>query len=555
MEENPFREADLSLRNHPESCILVIFGATGDLTHRKLIPALYNLAADGDLPAGLRVVGVARREKSDEEFRRGLEDLNREVSRQGHNDDLWARFSQNITYHTSEFSDQEGYLALKTRLDEMEAEGASPNRLYYLASAPEFFDDILLHLRQSGLNHAKNGWCRAVVEKPFGTDLATAQHLNQVVNDTFAEEHTYRIDHYLGKETAQNIMVLRFANQLFEVLWNNRFIDHVQITCAEHLGMEGGRGGYYDKSGAMRDMVQNHLLQLLSLVAMEPPADLSADGVRDEKVKVLKCLRPFRNVDEVAANVVRAQYTSGTVNGAEVPGYRREDRVNPGSMTESYVALKIMIDNWRWAGVPFYMRMGKRLPRKGTEISIHFKEAPKVLFNAAPGVRGDAGERPRHPHPTERGHLARDPLEAPRTGRDPAGGENGFPLPDEFRQGQSRGLRATPPRCDGRRRDALRPEGRGRDRVALRRPDRERLAPVGQSPEDGRVSRRLLGAEGGRRTPRTRAVTNGGDFEQTRPHLRLRRAPRLRPSGDGRRTARTGQGSGNAGSSRAARCP
>jgi glucose-6-phosphate 1-dehydrogenase len=391
MEENPFREADLSLRNHPESCVIVIFGATGDLTHRKLIPALYNLAADGDLPPGLRVVGFARREKSDEEFRTGLEELNKEVSRQGHNDDLWAQFSQSITYHTSEFADLEGYAALKRRLDEMEKEGASPNRLYYLASAPEFFDDILLHLRESGLNQSETGWCRAVVEKPFGTDLATAQHLNHVVNETFAEEHTYRIDHYLGKETAQNIMVLRFANQLFEVLWNNRFIDHVQITCAEHLGMEGGRGGYYDKSGALRDMVQNHLLQLLSLIAMEPPADLTADGVRDEKVKVLKSLRPFKNAEEVGKSVVRAQYTAGTVNGNEVPGYRREDRVNPGSMTETFVALKIMIDNWRWEGVPFYMRMGKRLPRKGTEISIHFKQAPKVLFNAASGAEAMPG--------------------------------------------------------------------------------------------------------------------------------------------------------------------
>ncbi|MBP6783772.1 MAG: glucose-6-phosphate dehydrogenase [Verrucomicrobiales bacterium] len=391
MEENPFREADLSLRNHPESCIIVIFGATGDLTHRKLIPALYNLAADGDLPAGLRVVGFARREKSDEEFRTGLEELNKEVSRQGHNGDLWAQFSQSITYHTSEFGDLEGYAALKNRLDEMEKAGASPNRLYYLASAPEFFDDILLQLRESGLNRSETGWCRAVVEKPFGTDLATAQHLNHVVNETFAEANTYRIDHYLGKETAQNIMVLRFANQLFEVLWNNRFIDHVQITCAEHLGMEGGRGGYYDKAGALRDMVQNHLLQLLSLIAMEPPADLTADGVRDEKVKVLKSLRPFKNADEVGKSVVRAQYTAGTVNGNEVPGYRREDRVNPGSLTETFVALKIMIDNWRWEGVPFYMRMGKRLPRKGTEISIHFKHAPKVLFNAGTGAEAMPG--------------------------------------------------------------------------------------------------------------------------------------------------------------------
>jgi len=391
MEDNPFREADLSLRNHPESCILVIFGATGDLTHRKLIPALYNLAADGDLPAGLRVVGFARRDKPDDVFREGLEELNRKVSRQGHDDDLWEQFSQSITYHQSTFTDEDGYASLKKRLDEMEADGASPNRLFYIASAPEFFDDILLHLKKAKLNESENGWCRAVVEKPFGTDLATAQHLNEVVNETFEEKDTYRIDHYLGKETAQNIMVLRFANQLFEVLWNNRFIDHVQITCAEPLGMEGGRGGYYDKSGALRDMVQNHLLQLLSLIAMEPPADLSADGVRDEKVKVLKSLRPFSDAEEVGQSVVRAQYTAGTVDGEEVVGYRREDRVNPGSMTETYVALKIMIDNWRWEGVPFYMRMGKRLPKKGTEISIHYKEAPNVLFNAGVGAEAMPG--------------------------------------------------------------------------------------------------------------------------------------------------------------------
>ncbi|MEM9280377.1 MAG: glucose-6-phosphate dehydrogenase [Verrucomicrobiota bacterium] len=391
MQENPFREADLSMRNRPESCVLVIFGATGDLTHRKLIPALYNLAADGDLPAGLRVVGFARREKTDEVFREGLEELNREVSRQGHNDDLWEQFSQNIVYHQSTFTDEEGYAALRERLEEMEENGASPNRLFYLASAPEFFDDILLNLKKAGLNESENGWSRAVVEKPFGTDLATAQHLNTVVREVFQEEDTYRIDHYLGKETAQNIMVLRFANQLFEVLWNNRFIDHVQITCAEPLGMEGGRGGYYDKSGAMRDMIQNHLLQLLSLIAMEPPADLTADGVRDEKVKVLKSLRHLTSAEEVAENVVRAQYTAGTMNGKEVVGYRREDRVNPGSMTESYVALKIMIDNWRWEGVPFYMRMGKRLPKKGTEISIHYKQAPNVLFNAAVGAEAMPG--------------------------------------------------------------------------------------------------------------------------------------------------------------------
>lgn len=387
MDANPFHEHDLEIRNRPEPCTLVIFGATGDLAHRKLIPALYNLAADGELPAGMRVIGFARREKSNEEFRAGLEELNRKISRRKHSDRLWEQYAHSIEYHQSEFQDPEGYARLRKRLDAIDREGGSGNRLYYLATSPGFFDDVLLQLRAAGLNRvSKNGnWSRVVVEKPFGIDLPTAKHLNEIVNETFPERDTYRIDHYLGKETAQNIMVLRFANAIFEQLWSNRSVSHVQITCAEHLGMEGGRGGYYDSAGALRDMVQNHLLQLLSLIAMEPPADLSADGIRDEKVKVLKALRPISGVDAVSANVVRAQYTAGVVNGDEVAGYRREERVNPGSMTESYVALRAHIDNWRWEGVPFYIRMGKRLPKKATEISIHFKEAPKVLFNALPG--------------------------------------------------------------------------------------------------------------------------------------------------------------------------
>jgi glucose-6-phosphate 1-dehydrogenase len=220
-----------------------------------------------------------------------------------------------------------------------------------------------------------------VIEKPFGTDLATAQNLNRAVHDTFDEKDTYRIDHYLGKETAQNIMVLRFANAIFEPIWNNRYIDHVQITCAENLGMEGGRGGYYDKAGCLRDMVQNHLMQLLSLVAMEPPTDLSADGVRDEKVKVFRSLRHFADAADVAKNVVRAQYAAGTVNSRAAVGYTQEDRIHPESMTEAYVAMKINIDTWRWEGVPFYLRVGKQLPKKTTEISVHFKSPPHVLFN------------------------------------------------------------------------------------------------------------------------------------------------------------------------------
>lgn len=385
---NPFRE-DLVSRSRAEACTVVIFGATGDLTHRKLVPAIYNLAVDGELPPAVKIIGFARRDKSDTEFREGLETLNKEVSRNGHCNELWSEFQQNIEYHQSEFTDSDGYQRLADRLDAIDRElGRAGNRLFYVASAPEFFDVILENLKAVGLSDAADGcWARVIVEKPFGTNRETAQHLNTVVNNTFAEKDTYRIDHYLGKETAQNIMVLRFANAIFEPLWNNKYIEQVQITCAEHLGMEGGRGGYYDKAGALRDMVQNHLLQLLSLVAMEPPTDLSADGVRDEKVKVLRSLRQLNTPELIKANVVRGQYTAGHINAKQVVGYREEDRVDPESMTEAYVALRMHIDTWRWSGVPFYLRVGKRLPKKATEISVHFKSPPNVLFNAIPGAK------------------------------------------------------------------------------------------------------------------------------------------------------------------------
>ncbi|MCP5559683.1 MAG: glucose-6-phosphate dehydrogenase [Verrucomicrobiaceae bacterium] len=379
--ENPFQET-LFQRNRAEPCTVVIFGATGDLTHRKLIPAFYNIAACGDLPPQFKVVGFARRDKSDEVFRAELEAANRKHSRQGHNDELWATFAQGIHYHRSEFQDLEGYKSLKVQLDKYDQErGTAANRLFYLASAPEFFEPIMQLLREAGLNEGADGkWARVVCEKPFGKDFASARKLNDTVNATFDEADTYRIDHYLGKETAQNIMVLRFANALFEPNWNNRYIDHVQITCAENLGMEGGRGGYYDTAGALRDMVQNHLFQLLSLVAMEPPTDLSADSVRDEKVKVIRALRPLVGPEAVTQNVVRAQYCAGSVDGVQRVGYREEDRVNPESKTECYVALRLMIDTWRWQGVPFYIRVGKQLPKKATEISVHFKKPPQVPF-------------------------------------------------------------------------------------------------------------------------------------------------------------------------------
>jgi len=378
---NPLREG-LASRAMPDPCTLVIFGATGDLTHRKLVPALYNLAADGVLPPAISVVGFARRDKSDAEFRGELGEAVRKFSRQSVNDELWECFASSISYHRSAFDHFEGYESLARRLDELDAaRGTRGNRLFYLAVAPDQFEVILENLRKSGLNHgAKGGWARVIVEKPFGTDLPSARHLNDLVEGAFPEADTYRIDHYLGKETAQNIMVLRFANALFEAMWNARYIDHVQITASEPLGVEG-RAGYYDKSGALRDMVQNHLLQLLCLTAMEPPTGLDADAIRDEKVKVLRSLRPLEG-DDVFRHVVRGQYGAGSINGKRVAAYRDEANVNPESDTETYVALQVNVDNWRWAGVPFFVRVGKRLPKGGTEIAVHFKSVPPVLFKA-----------------------------------------------------------------------------------------------------------------------------------------------------------------------------
>src|SRR5437773_757533 len=377
---NPLREG-LSTRAVPQPCSVVIFGATGDLTHRKLLPALYNLAADGELPPAVTVIGFARREKSDDDFRREMEEAVRKFSRQTVRDEIWKNFSQSIFYHQSDFSDEAGFKSLAQRLDKIDQErGTRGNRLFYFAVAPDQFEPILKHLKTAGLNEAKEGsWARVIIEKPFGSDLTSARELNRIVFGAFAENQTYRIDHFLGKETAQNILVLRFANAIFEPIWNARYIDHVQITAAETLGVEG-RAGYYETAGALRDMVQNHLLQLLCLVAMEAPTDLSADSIRDEKVKVVRSLRRYR-VDDIAKLVVRGQYTSGAINAENVPGYREEEKVDPKSETDSFVALRLSVDTWRWSDVPIYLRVGKRLPKSATEISVHFKKAPMVLFN------------------------------------------------------------------------------------------------------------------------------------------------------------------------------
>src|SRR5437868_1983631 len=377
---NPLREG-LSTRAVPQPCSVAIFGATGDLTHRKLLPALYNLAADGELPPAVTVIGFARREKTDEDFRREMEEAVRKFSRQTVRDEIWKTFGQSIFYHQSDFSDEAGFKSLATRLDKIDKErGTRGNRLFYLAVAPDQFEPILKNLKAAGLNETREGsWARVIIEKPFGTDLASARELNRVVRRSFTEDQTYRIDHFLGKETAQNILVLRFANATFEPIWNGRYVDHIQITAAETLGVEG-RAGYYETAGALRDMVQNHLLQLLCLVAMEAPTDLSADSIRDEKVKVVRSLRRYRP-DEIAKWVVRGHYTAGAINAEPVPAYREEEKVNPNSEIETYVALRLLLDTWRWSEVPIYLRVGKRLSKSATEISVHFKKAPMVLFN------------------------------------------------------------------------------------------------------------------------------------------------------------------------------
>jgi glucose-6-phosphate 1-dehydrogenase len=379
---NPLREG-LSNRAMPQPCNVVIFGASGDLTFRKLIPALYNLAADGDLPPSTNIVGFARREKSDDLWRQELKETTTKCSRSGINEDVWGSFSRRIHYHCSEFANADGYRSLQQKLEQLDTDGSAiGNRLFYLSVSPTDYELILRQLAESGLNKPRPGaWSRVIVEKPFGTDLATAEALNEAIAVPFAERDTFRIDHYLGKETAQNIMVLRFANQIFESQWNNRYIDHVQITSAETLGVEA-RGPYYEKAGALRDMVQSHLLQLVCLTAMEPPTGLTADAVRDEKAKVIRSLRRLSS-DDIARDIVRGQYAAGSIAGKAVPAYRAEDRVSPQSMTETFVALKLHVDNWRWHGVPFYIRVGKRLAKSGAEIAVQFKGAPGVLFNTA----------------------------------------------------------------------------------------------------------------------------------------------------------------------------
>lgn len=368
----------------PEACAVVVFGATGDLTARKLVPALYNLSRERLLPGGFSVVGFARRDWDDAQFRAVMKEAVSRHSREPLREDLWDAFARNLHYVSSTFDDPEGYRRLQARLAAQDtAHGAAGNRLFYLATPPASYAEIAHHLGEAGLvrGGAGGGWSRLVVEKPFGRDLQSARELDHSLGLVFRERQIYRIDHYLGKETVQNINVFRFANGIFEPIWNRRYVDNVQVSVAETVGIEG-RGAYYDEAGALRDMVQNHLLQVLSLVAMEPVASFRGDAVRDEKAKVLQAIQP---IDNVGRDTVRGQYAAGAILGQHVSGYREEERVPPDSRTETYVALKLLVDNWRWAGVPFYLRTGKRLPKRATEVAIQFKSAPLHLFRDTAG--------------------------------------------------------------------------------------------------------------------------------------------------------------------------
>ena len=365
-----------------DSCTVILFGASGDLAKRKVIPAMYDLAQYNSLGACYAIIGFARTPMTDETFRNIVGEAAKTISEVGPIDpQKWSDFAANLFYTAGDYSDPDSYVRLVGRLAELEAaKKLCGNRLFYLSTPPEVYPDIVEQLGRAGLARPNkpNSWVRIIIEKPFGRDLASAKQLNKIVLNVFEEKQIYRIDHYLGKETVQNVMVFRFSNNIIEPLWNRNYVDHVQITVAETVGVEH-RGGFYETAGALRDMVPNHLFQLLTMTAMEPPISFDADEVRNKQAEVLHAIQPL-GPEDVLTNMVRGQYSEGCIDDERVPGYRGEPEVAPNSNTETFVALKLLIDNWRWAGVPFYLRTGKRLNRRASEIVIQFRRTPFVLF-------------------------------------------------------------------------------------------------------------------------------------------------------------------------------
>ena len=379
---HPFLKG-LSKHRGAQPTIITIFGASGDLCARKLVPAIYNLAVDNLLPPEFSLIGYGRKPIPDEEFRKLSHDSIEEFSRRSLNEEIWKRIEDNTYYCSGGYDEIDAFKALEAKIESIEKEmGCEAQSVIYISTPPSVFEPIIVNLGASGLAtryQDSDSHTKVVIEKPFGKDLESARHLNKVIQGVLQERQVYRIDHYLGKETVQDLLVQRFANSIFEPLWNRRYVDNVQITVSESLGV-GTRGGYYEQSGATRDMIQNHTMQLLALTAMEPPVSLDPEAIRDEKVKLLKAIKPL-NLDYAHSDVVRAQYKEGLVDGAKVQGYRQEEGVSADSETETYAALRLNISNWRWEGVPFYLRSGKRMPRRVTEISIQFKRPPSTLFS------------------------------------------------------------------------------------------------------------------------------------------------------------------------------
>ncbi|MBC8044192.1 MAG: glucose-6-phosphate dehydrogenase [Rhizobacter sp.] len=379
---NPLKEGTRTERT-PEPCTMFIFGASGDLTRRKIMPSLFSLFKHRLLPAGFSVIGVSSTEWKTDDFRDAIKKALAEfVSPEAAQGPLWESFAQGLFYQTLDFRDAVSYAKLAALTQEVDqSRGTGGNHLIYLATPPSLIGDIVKNLGMVGLSKpvTPKNWTRIIIEKPFGRDYDSATQLNRTVNEYFKERQVYRIDHYLGKETVQNILVFRFANEIFEPIWNHNYIDHVQITAAETVGVEG-RGAYYEEAGALRDMIQNHLLQVLSVACIEPPSSFAAESVRDEKIKVFRSIRPILP-EQVGQFTVRGQYSEGVISGKRLIGYKDEPSVLKTSTTETYVACKFFIDNWRWAGVPFYVRSGKRLPKRVSEIAVTFKRIPHMLFS------------------------------------------------------------------------------------------------------------------------------------------------------------------------------